>query len=94
MVLHQATRSDNKLSDGRQRFVAEHLVENRFELRHNEDEEKTQDAYGHCHHDYRIDHGRDNFVFDLGGLLLKFREPGEHELKHAADLTSLHHVDV
>ena len=94
MVLHQATRSDNKLSDGRQGFVAEHLVENRFELRYNEGEEKTQDAHGHCHHDYRIDHGRYDLVFDLGGLLLKFRQPVEHELKHAAHLASLDHVDV
>src|SRR5438128_11700131 len=94
MVLHHATHSDNKPSDGRQRFVAKQVVENQFEPWHNEHEEKTQDAHGHCHHDYRIDHCRYDFVSDLGGLLLKFREPGEHELKHAADLAGLHHVDV
>src|SRR6266487_2443935 len=81
IVLQQATHSDNKPSDGRQRFVAEQVVENHFEPRHNEDEEKTQDGHGHCHYDYRIDHCRYDFVSDFGGLLLKFRQPGEHELK-------------
>ena len=94
VVLDGAARSDNKLSDGRQWLVAEHLVENRFELRHNEDEEKTQDAYRHGHHDDGIHHGCYDFVFDLGGLLLKFRKPSEHKLKHAADFAGFDHVDV
>jgi len=38
-----------KLSHGRQRFAAEHLVENRFETFGTMKPEKTQDAYGHCH---------------------------------------------
>ena len=73
MVLHQVTRFDHKRGDCRQRFIAEHVVEDRFEFRHNEDEEKTHDRHRHRHHDHRIDHRRDDLVFNLGGFLLKFR---------------------
>jgi hypothetical protein len=69
-------------------------VENRFELRHNEDKKKTHDAHGHCHHDAWIDHCCYDFVFDLRGLLLKFRKPVEHKLKYTADLAGFDHVNV
>ena len=94
MVLRKVTCSDNKPGDGRQRFVAKQIVENYLEPRHNEHEEKTHDGHRHCHHDPRIDHCRYDFVFNLRSLLLKFRKPGEHKLKHAADLAGFDHVDV
>src|SRR5207247_9474728 len=94
VVFQRVTYSNNKPGDGRQRFVAKQVVENQFEPRHNENEEKTHDAHSHCHHDAWIDHCRYDFVFDLRSLLLKFRQPGEHQFEHAADLAGFDHVDV
>ena len=69
-------------------------MKNRFEFRHDENEQKRHDRDRHRHHDDGINHGSDDFVFDLLRLFLEFREPAKHELEHAADLAGFHHVDV
>src|SRR5207247_11168149 len=72
VLFHDVAHSDHKLRNGRQWSVAEHVVKDRFELRHNEDEKKRHDRYSHRHHDYRINHRGDHFVFNLRGFLLEF----------------------
>src|SRR5207237_8635794 len=93
MVLHEVTRGDDKPGDGRQRLIAEHIMENGFEFRHDEDQQKTHDPNCQCDHDHGIDHCRDDLVFDLRGFLLKLRKPVKHQLEHAADLARFDHVD-
>ena len=94
MILHHLAHVDDKSRDDRQRSIAKHIVENRFELRHNEHEQEAHDRDRHSHHDNRIHHRAFYFVFDLGGFLLKLRKPVQHQLEYTTDLASLHHVDV
>src|SRR4030095_14295350 len=69
-------------------------MKNYFEARDNEHQKETQDSHRHRHHDDRVNHGREDLVFNLRGFLLKFGKPVKHEFEHAADLASLDHVDV
>ena len=73
--------NDEKRDRG-QRFVAQHVVKDRFKLRDDEDEEENHDPDGENEHDDRIDHRGDDLVLDLLRLLLEFREPGQHQLEH------------
>ena len=94
MIFHEVAHANDEEGDGRQRFVAEHVVKDRFEFRHDKNQQEGHDRDRHRHHDDGINHGSDNLVLDLLRLLLEFREPAKHELEHAADLACFHHVDI
>ena len=76
------------------RLSAEHVGENRLELRDDKDEQKCQNHNRDHQDDDRIEHRRHDLVFDFLGLLLKFRQAQEDEFEHAAQLAGFHHVDV
>src|SRR5215469_15706262 len=94
MVLYKTAYVNHELGDGRQRFVAKHVMENHLEFRHDKDEEKSHDRHRHRDDDGRIDHGRDDLVLDLRSFLLKFREPVQNKLQYTAELACFHHVNV
>src|SRR5438309_1628939 len=56
IILHELAHVDHEGCDRRQRFVPEHIVKDRFELRHNKNEQEAHDRHGHAHHDGRIYH--------------------------------------
>ena len=93
MILHEAADPDDELGDGGERFVAQHVVEDRLELRHDEDHEEGHDDHGKGKHDDRINHRRLDLVFDLLRLFLELRETGENKFQHTAELAGFHHVD-
>ncbi len=43
MGLHELANANDEESDGRQRFVAQHVMKDDFELRHNNDQEEGHD---------------------------------------------------
>src|SRR5437667_613426 len=92
--LHKSAYSDDERRDHGQRSVAEHVVKDRLEFWDNEHEQKSHDRDRHCHDDERVDHRSGDFVFNLGRLFLKLREPGKNELEHTADFASFHHIDI
>ena len=94
MTLHKSADGDDERRDNGQRSVAEHVVKDGFEFRHDEDEQKSHDRDRHGHDDEWIDHRGRDFVFNLGRFFLKLRQPGQNKLEHAADFAGFHHVDV
>ena len=94
MFLHESAHADDEERDGGQRLVAKHVVENRFELRHDENEQERHDRDRQRHDDDRINHRGDDLVFDLGRFFLELGQPSQDHFKHAADLAGFHHVDV
>src|SRR5215471_9790362 len=94
MILDQPTHVDNKSGDCRERPVAEHVVKDGLEFRHDEHEQKSHNGDGHRDYDGGINHRSDDLVLNFRGFLLKFSKTVEHELEHAAELPGFHHVDV
>src|SRR5207248_11455165 len=75
-------------------FVAEQVVKNYFEPRHNEHEEETHDSHRHRHDNDRINHRRDHLVLNLRCFFLKLGKPGKHQFKDASNLARFDHIDV
>ena len=94
VVLHKSAYADDEGRDNRQRPISEHVVKDRLEFRNDEHEQESHDCDRHGHDDERINHRSGNFIFNLGCLFLKLREPGKNELEHTADFAGLHHIDV
>ena len=94
MGLHETAHRNYERRDRGQGTIAEHIVKDCFEFRHDKDEQESHDRDCHCHDDERVDHGGGDFVFDLSGFFLKLRKPGKNKLEHTAHFAGLYHVDV
>ena len=94
MSLDKFAHADDKPRDAWQRLIAEHVVEDAFEFRDDEHEQKRHDGDGHNHDNGRIDHGSYDLVLNLGRLFLEFSQAPEDKLEHAAELARFHHVHI
>ena len=92
--MHEIASAHHDQRDGGQWFVAQHFVKDQLKPRHDEYEKKGQNRKRESENNNRIDHGRENLVFDLLRFLLKLGQPGEHDLEYAAKFACLHHADV
>jgi len=70
------------------------LVENLFELRHNEHHENRNRQDGYRHQNPRVDQCRDNAFAQLLGALQVIGETTQHVGLGAARFAGTHHVDV
>lgn len=93
MVLHETAYADDELRDGRKRFVTQHVVEDAFELRDDEDEQEGHNDHRERKDDDGVDHRGLHFVFDLLRFFLELGETAENEFEHTAQLARFHHVD-
>jgi len=82
--LHEIANADDEERDSGQWFVAQHLVEDRFKSRDDEDQEKDHDPQGEKQHNDGVDHRGHDLVPDLLCFLLEFREAGQDQFEDAA----------
>ena len=66
--------AEHKSGEAGQLRTRQHVLENRFELRHHEHHEDAENGDGHNHDRDGVEHRGDNFAFDLLGL---FHELGQ-----------------
>src|SRR5438105_787193 len=94
VVLHKSAYADDEGRDNRQRPISEHVVKDRLEFRNDKQAHESHACDRHRHEHERINPRIGNFIFNLGCLFLKLREPGENELEHTTDFAGLYHIDV
>ena len=64
-----------------------------LELGNDHHQENAHDGGGNDQNGAGIEHGGDDFAFDLLGLFHEFGQAAEHDFEDAADFTGFDHVD-
>ena len=75
-------------------FSSEHVRENRLKFGNNENKQKAHDHHRDEQNNRRIEHRRDDLVFDLLRFFLELREAQKNDLQHAAEFARFHHVHI
>ena len=75
-------------------LASEHVRKNRLKFGNNKNEQKAHDHHRDEQNNRRIEHRRDDLVFDLLRLFLELREAQKNDLQHAAEFARFHHVHI
>src|SRR5262249_2957879 len=94
MVGNGVADVEDEIGEGRQILTRKHVGEDGPKPRHDKNHEHRQNADRHDQHGYGIEHGGDDFAFDLLGLLHELGQAIQHYFQHTAQFAGTHHVDV
>src|SRR5204862_683259 len=70
------------------------ILEDLLELGNHENHDHRDDADGDGNDHHRVDHGADDFLFELLGLFHEIGQTGENQVEHAAGFAGVHHVYI